>query len=552
VAVGDSTITVANAGELTNPSILDSKDLFPITIRIDPDAAKEDIIISSISGNILTVQPNLLNHSEDFTVSLNGWTPTGMVITEHVSTGPFGGDVADKLEFGIIGNNLSQDSEILNDGLEWVFSVWLKATSTDTEGTIGIRVEDGVGVGSQLAAAITTKWQRFEVSRDFITGTGNTFVKIIRSSGNEIEVFAFGAQLELASTRGFYAATKTNKGTFAGRGAFGSTVSTHLDGAIFKEAICYRGQITEEGVHPTVISRDLFNRGEIKTVDIDIDGFNVEFNFSPGYQLRRGRSSTQADSTIIKARNLLQHLVEVREQSLLDIWVDLNGIFKSRWSWRALNIGEVIGTTLTDENNIIEDSLTIKGNKETRVTKMFIYFNMVNGVDGKKREDFVSVVARENVTPKAISGPKAKIIFGNWLFRVNEPNTIGGRTISRFLRGARIVQCMTEIKDDTDIELGGLLNLDTENILSVADDGVTAIRKSKVYSVMQKDDITPEGKIPIMLMEGRTGRFGNISPAGTPVFTGASDQEKLKFAWIGTAAPANKVGSPPEERYLIQ
>lgn len=561
----DTIITVDDGGEFTDPNLLPSKDFFPLTLRIDPDGSFEDIIINSRNGNDFLVQANHLAQSEDFTDS--SWVRINTDVTPNSSVGPLGGSPrADQLAFNIIGSNISQTSSLSVASASFTFSLWLK--SPEVLGTITIEIEDtGNNELVSLQISLTTDFQRFEVVNPFTAAASGTVdVRIIRTAGDVNAIIVYGAQLEQSSSRGFYVATATNQGADAGRGAFGSTPGSFLDNAELQETIIYIGQLNEDGVHPVVILRDLINRGLLPIDEIDQDSFNEEFNFSPGLAFRRGVAIGFIDTSIIKSRNLLQFVKEVREQALIDVWVSEEGKTKVRFSWRAPSPTE-INTSITDEFNILEQQSAIQSNNESRITRIFVFFTLrvdSSGVPfaGNKSEHYTNKEIIVDLGVEDFSGEKTKSIFSKWIFRTEDASVLGGRILSRFVRGSRIAQWNLDLKDDLTVPVGSIVSLNSIDIL--AGTGDAAVRSSSTWQITQKKDIRREGILEVQALEFRSKRFAFIAPEVEPPTGGGTFPDNFNDAigaihlghldkihgFIG-ASGTNFVGTPPEEGYFI-
>ena len=497
--ISDSTIELVESisgSDLSSPG--------PIS---DP---REDVILNDVSANDLIVQANFLVRSEEFDNA--AWTKTGATVTADRAVGPFGGDAgADEIAFASAADFIKQDSAESSVSTQFAFSVWLKkglspTTSSPFTITIDLILDNDTELDS-LQVTITDDWQRFEHETTFSAAAGRTaVVRIRRDTGDAAEVIAFGAQLEKASSRGFYAATAASAGTDAGRGAFGTTAAAHADNTAIAEVIPYRLQLSDSGLHPGFILRDLINRGSIAPADVDQTTFDREFAFEESTQLRRsGRLR------IVKPRKLSQHVKEVRQQALLDLWMSEKGKVSTRFSFRQ-NLPGVNTKTITDAANILKNMASYKGNKESRKTEVYVYFNPVPGEsDPREPEDFQNVQVTVDVSVGLASGPKAEIILSKWIFRATEAIAVSGRLVSRFKRGARIATWSLDLKDSEDFFLGDVIELDSEDV-PLAGLGGVAVRGKSNWQVIKKDHRRLEGRLEVQGLEFSGLKFGIISP----------------------------------------
>lgn len=559
-----ATITIDDAQELTDPANLDYKDAFPVVLRLDPDGdgnGPEDVTIKSISGNVLTVQDNFLNKSEAFEDAT--WVKTGGVtVTADQGIGPFGGPVkADEINFAATTDRIEQDSVEAASGIQFTGSVWLRGvvdTSIPLNPPYTMTLDLILSDASELASVqvtVTKDWQRFQLVTAFTGGAGQTAVlRIRRDTSDGQKVLAYGAQLEKSSTRGFYAATDTNKGADAGRGAFGSTADTHVDDTKILEVILYRLHLTNDGVHGVVILRDLVNRGLIPSADVDQASFDNEFAFEESPRFRRS-----GDTLIKTPRKLAEHIKELRESALLDLWMSEDGKAKTRLSFRQNDPS--LGTfTIKDEENIVRQTASYKGNKESRITRALVYFNPVAGeTDPSNPDDFQNVQVTVDLGVEALSGEKSKEIFSKWIFRSNEGIALSGRLISRFRRGARIASWSLDMKDSNKFFVGDVISLDSDDVLQKS--GSSASRGNTLWQVIHKEHQRDVGRVRTEGLEASGRKYGIISPdlgledtaADFPDFDDASTAER-QYGFVGTGALGDSettVGTPSQDGYYI-
>ncbi|MCH7560626.1 MAG: hypothetical protein IIC67_04535 [Thaumarchaeota archaeon] len=569
-AISDTatTITVDKGSEFTDPNKFPSKDFFPFILRLDPKGSFEDVIINSRNGNDFLVQANHAGQSENFSDDI--WVKTNTIVTPNSSVGPFGGELrADTIAFNIDGSKVQQTSALPVASASFSFSIWLKGSSG--AGTITIQIEDtGMNETGSLQVSLTENWKRFEIVKAFTGAASGTIdIRIIKIAGDTLDAcIAWGAQLEQASSRGFYAATVTNQGVDAGRGAFLTTPSSFIDNTKVQEAISYIGQLNEDGVHPIVVLRDLINRGLQAVSEIDQVSFDAEFNFSSSLQFRRGKVVGLTDTTIIKSRNLLQFVKEIRQQALIDVWVSEAGKTKVRFSWRAPSPIEV-SVSITDELNILEQQSDIQSNSQSRVTRIFVFFDLLvdsKGIpfSGDKPEHYNKQEILVDLGVEDFSGEKTRNIFSKWIFRTSEASALGSRTLSRFVRGSRIARWSLDLKDDLNVPVGDIISLDS--IDTLIGSGDNAARGTSTWQITQNKDVRSAGKIEIEALEFRSKSFAFIAPEVEPPTGGGTFPDDFDDAignvhlghadrihgFIG-ASGTNLVGDPPnaQEGYFI-
>ena len=191
-----------------------------------PSGYKEDVVYSQIptngngdlsftrasngtrinSAGLVEVVPwNLLQQSEALNTTWSDFG-TGVTVTANATTAPNGTSTADKLEFPTsTGSAQYVLGQIVNVevGVPYTFSFWAKAVS----GTITNLVVRINGAEAVLGETITTEWQRFTKTLTPTTASDDTGFKnrnSVSGSGTAINVYIWGAQLNIGSTANPY------------------------------------------------------------------------------------------------------------------------------------------------------------------------------------------------------------------------------------------------------------------------------------------------------------------------------------------------------------
>lgn len=162
-----------------------SADAIPLAVSYNGSEA----LMGAWFGGAVT---NYLQRSEDFTHA--SWVVIGSGAVSGDTVGaPNGVDNADTISGSVAGDGVGQDSLQAAASQIGLFSVYLK-TSSGTQNVRLIIKDEGVDQ-TFTDVVVTTTWQRFQVSRSFLsTATGNIICQII--VGNSSNVRAWGAQLE--------------------------------------------------------------------------------------------------------------------------------------------------------------------------------------------------------------------------------------------------------------------------------------------------------------------------------------------------------------------
>ncbi len=609
IIASSSTISIAKPDEVTDPDGLDSRDLFPVVIRLQPESIEvllatasytassreltqagafanytfrrddkiflshgsitdalfsiqgklndntivmaeevnagnltnvasipfEDVIITQrLLAGSLEVEQNQLDESNNFADS--DWSKTNVTVDSKVAVGPFGAVRADQLNFPSIADFIEQNSGE-SGAVDFTSAVWLKrrpdATADETI-TIDQRLFNDTEIQSSQVT-LTKDWQRLRVTRTIVNAAQTVKFRITRAAGDAIACLAFGAGMYKGETvAGFYAATSSSPPTFtAGRGAFGTTASAHAVNTPISEVLVYRQHETDDGVHPIVIIRDLLNRGGILSADVDQTTFDREFDFIQSSQLRKAGLLA-----ISEPARLSEHIGAVRTQAQIDLWVSETGKVSVRLSFRQNIPGQTI-KDLSHENNVIFRALSIDNNAESRITRIFVFFDPLVARPEENGGLFNSVQIAVDLGVEALSGEKSRRIFGDWIFRDAEAVALAGRVLGRFKRGARIIKTKLDLADEPDFDVGDVLSINTPDVLKAGAAGIVERFGSK-WQCTQRTHLTTDGQVRLEALEFSGRKYAIISPNEDletapdpfPNHPNASDAE-LEYGFIG-------------------
>lgn len=547
----DTNIDITDKTEVTDPFSLASQDFFPVLIQIE----SELIIIGSVSIGInrLFVADNHIDKSEKLDDAL--WVKSaGTTVTADVDIGPFGGErIADQIEFAAIGDELAQTTTKIS-GLTTpnVGSWWIRdpALADGVTSTITIQISDTGGTFFLNTVTISNKWTRFDASGTFSSATETLILTIRRRAGDTTKVLAFGGQINAGTlVREIYVPTDGNAGSDAGRGAFGTTAVGHAISTGFKEVLVYRSGLAPiTGVHPAVILRDLVNRGEALLADVDQTSFDDEFTFIVNTQLKR-----EGTNLIDEPGKLSDLIKEVRQQSLLDLWVSEEGKIKTRLSFRTVQPGVTL-PLFKDEDSILQNSLAIRNNAESRITRAVVFYDLKSGAAGAAPNDFNKAQIFVDLAVEAASGAKVRTIFGKWIELQGDALALAGRLVNRFLRAARRATLFLDLKDEGTFDVGDVVLLNTVDILRRNVATNTAGRFDSPWQVVQKEPQRRESRVKIEVLEATGLRPGFISPNTPPSGTfpdeyDDADAEERQFAFISDANA--QVGTDLDDAYTI-
>jgi hypothetical protein len=207
VLVAQSGATPGVGGTIAN--YLDSTG--SIVESVDASGNQEQLGYNDVAGIGGTgLYGNLLTYSEQLNQS-GSWTTGGtLTVNGNNAAAPDGTTTASQL-VGTGSTTLIQTRTTGTTGT-YTFSVWLKQSSGS--GTTGICIFTTSGTPSTCTVTTvnpnSTDWQRFSVTQAVTGSPTNVKVEIAPGNGSTATIWAWGAQLVLASSPEVYVATATN------------------------------------------------------------------------------------------------------------------------------------------------------------------------------------------------------------------------------------------------------------------------------------------------------------------------------------------------------
>jgi hypothetical protein len=195
-AVLDSRVTVTRA--LNTATAINSSGFVAI---VNANLPRFDYDPSTLQCKGLLIEEarsNLLLQSSNFSTS---WvTDVGScTVTSDDDISPDGTQNADKLAF--VGTNANRYQTVagLTIGASYTMTVWLRVASGTASVSIG-----NINAGVNVAQTVTTTWQRFTV-----TQTASATTRYPQITATNVDVFAWGAQLEAGAFATSYIPTTT-------------------------------------------------------------------------------------------------------------------------------------------------------------------------------------------------------------------------------------------------------------------------------------------------------------------------------------------------------
>jgi hypothetical protein len=160
--------------------------------------------------NFLPTATNILNYSQSFSTTVDGWHAGNSTVTSSSIPAPDGTMTAWQIADTLAGGYLDDAQSIVGTSSYYTFSVYVATTSGTQTGELVIYDETAgfTIAGSQVFTATTT-WQRIVCTTTAAFTGGDTIIVYIYPGGLATEgtIQAWGAQLEATSYATPYIAT---------------------------------------------------------------------------------------------------------------------------------------------------------------------------------------------------------------------------------------------------------------------------------------------------------------------------------------------------------
>jgi len=525
----------------------ESVDWLPPAVQIE-----DEVIVLASHSDSATLQfaSNYLRESEDLFDGVE-WTTWNSPIpySGEVYVGPWGRPNAQRWgSAGASADGYQNTSPTLLAQSQAVnFSIWCRDVDSTGNWQLRLRATGGTAESVSVNFDPPENWDRYDLSTTFTgaVGPAETVRADVRTSGAGPSGSVLMAQAQLVDTAArqpylYTAAACTGDAANPARGAFGTTAAAHATGAQVLEVMPYIDQIDDTfGLHPIVILRDLLNRAYVPEANIEMTDFWREIDFIG--------STPEFRRLIADTRNVSELIKEVRQQFLIDLWASESGMLRIRLPWRPLAPGDT-AEALTEEADILHKSQKWWTNKDSRVTRVFIYYNLktIDGeaAPGDKPEDFENVHVSADLSAEGADGEARKelVLYSRWIYRSAEALAMSGRTLGRYRLGARAGELQMRFARFVDIRTGDQVTVETtRGFVKRESGGNTAIDYNGVFQVMELSFPRSGEPVKLSLLEISRKRYGWISPNGWPEYDAATEAER-QYAYIGTD-PGNLVGT---------
>lgn len=221
-------------------------------------------------------------------------------------------------------------------------------------------------------------------------------------------------------------------------------------------------------------------------------GLTVPTTVDDEWDIEKGSWLSTNDLThiIIKPTGVNKLIENICRQNLIYMWFhERDQEIKLRAI--APQIKNEIPPTLSDESNILKDSISVDDNEKNRISQVWVYYDIVDITESRtKSENYNKLkitVDTESEGVNAYSEKAILVIYADWLSSANSGLiiTLAGRLLSRYAGTPKIAKFKIDTKD-ADIWTGNTAILDSFAFQDF--DGSNSLQKIQVLKVEDHHD----------------------------------------------------------------
>ena len=222
---------------------------------------------------------------------------------------------------------------------------------------------------------------------------------------------------------------------------------------------------------------------------------------------------------------------ELCQQCLCFIWWDE---INQKIRFKAVRPADKTSITeITQDANIIENSVTVTRDPNQRLSQIWIYYKQVNPtLKLDETRNYDTIYVNENVTAESANEyneARIKVIYSRWFSSANDGQviTLGSRSLVSYTDDPIYVMFSLDAKDRS-LDVGDVINFTHRSFVDT-EGAVTA----KLLQIISRNEIESGHKIQYKAQFfGFIGNFANIMPNSANDYTSATDNEKLTGGYI--------------------
>jgi hypothetical protein len=254
-------------------------------------------------------------------------------------------------------------------------------------------------------------------------------------------------------------------------------------------------------------------------------------------------SSATITAVVMKPEPVRRIIEEWCQVFLFDVWWDASA---QEIMIKALSpepSGET-PATLTEDYEILEDSLSIKRDAKSRFTQIRAWHSRVDASKSNDPENFSKLqIALDAIRSGAdlYNSSSIKTIISRWFDSEARAAQLTGRMLARFSDTPEVINFAIHAKDSSSVSLAKRVTVQSWQMQDF-----TGATESRTYQVTKiANDTRDKNKIMVTAITSSfSGRYAFIAPAGLPDYSSATEEQKKKYAFICQASGFFSDGEP--------
>jgi len=235
-----------------------------------------------------------------------------------------------------------------------------------------------------------------------------------------------------------------------------------------------------------------------------------------------------------------QLIGELSQQCLFFLWWDERA---SEIKFRAVRTYKSAQKTITDDQNILADSMSLSRKPEERISQVWIYYDRRSAaekVDEPSNYRIRRVRADLDAeTENEYGTARVRTIFSRWLESDVQAIALGARILNQYRDIPERIRVRLDAKD-RELWTADIVDVRSRHLVDFYGN-----QQTKRYQIISADEVIPGETVEYDLISLRFfGRPAVYMQPGDPVYSAATDEEKESGGWYAYGGGTMSDGVP--------
>lgn len=313
--------------------------------------------------------------------------------------------------------------------------------------------------------------------------------------------------------------------TFTAHGEYGTTNAAHSEGDVVQICVTFDDVNVVDALYEA-----LTDGAGIPDAYIPYDDGATGTNENWDDEKEIWMSTFTLSGVIMKPEGVDSIIAEWSEQFMFDIWWDAT-LQEVKIKALSPEPPGVTIETLTDDYNLLADSVKVKRDYKQRFTEIQVWYDKLDHSEGNELENFskAQIAADTTLSSSDLYGSASiKLIKSRWIDNAAQAVQLAGRLLNRYSETPKIIEFELLAKDDSKVDTAGRVKLDTHQIQDFT--GQNDVLPFQVLSINPTD---PGHSLKVRAITSSfSGKYWFIAPDATPNYSSASDLQKASYGFI--------------------